>query len=210
MYNSVGNLVWQADLDIYGKVRTLSKGNINDCPFRYQGQYHDTEVELHYNRFRYYSPDSGMYISQDPIGLEGGMPNLYSYIGDINSYTDPFGLDRFPSWMNTRRGYQRHHILPYSLRNHSLFQKSEMDINASRNMIYLPVADGINPNPNKSLHRGWNSVHADYNNALIQQLDDLEALATAENWDKNRIQSEIVQLQQQSRTGLNDGSIKCH
>nr|WP_084470767.1 hypothetical protein [Cellulophaga geojensis] len=22
-----------------------------------------------YNRFRYYSPDSGIYISQDPIGL---------------------------------------------------------------------------------------------------------------------------------------------
>ncbi len=92
MYNSVGNLVWQADLDIYGKVRTLSKGNFNDCPFRYQGQYHDTEVELYYNRFRYYSPESGIYVSQDPIGLEGAMPNFYSYVAKTNFKVDPLGL----------------------------------------------------------------------------------------------------------------------
>ncbi|EFI16444.1 Rhs family protein [Bacteroidetes oral taxon 274 str. F0058] len=42
---------------------------MNDCPFRYQGQYEDSETELYYNRFRYYSPDEGMYISQDPIEL---------------------------------------------------------------------------------------------------------------------------------------------
>ncbi len=91
MYNSVGNLVWQADLDIYGKVRTLSKGNINDCPFRYQGQYHDTEIDLYYNRFRYYSPESGTYVSQDPIGLIGG-DRLYSYPLNVNCMVDIFGL----------------------------------------------------------------------------------------------------------------------
>ncbi len=93
MYNSVGNLVWQADLDIYGKVRTLSKGNINDCPFRYQGQYDDTETGLYYNRFRYYSPESGMYMSQDPKGLKGTNPNLYAYTSNSNAEVDPFGLD---------------------------------------------------------------------------------------------------------------------
>ncbi len=91
MYNSVGNLVWQADLDIYRKVRNLSKGNINDCPFRYQGQYHDAEIDLYYNRFRYYSPESGTYVSQDPIGLIGGN-RFYKYVKDVNSRTDVFGL----------------------------------------------------------------------------------------------------------------------
>ncbi|WP_260209218.1 RHS repeat-associated core domain-containing protein [Apibacter adventoris] len=33
-----------------------------------------------YNRFRYYSPDSGTYISQDPIGLNGGILNLYGFL----------------------------------------------------------------------------------------------------------------------------------
>ena len=64
--------------------------------FRYQGQYEDTETGLYYNRFRYYSPDSGTYISQDPIGLEGGMPNLYSYVKNSNTELDIFGLAPWP------------------------------------------------------------------------------------------------------------------
>ena len=66
---------------------------MNDCPFRYQGQYEDSETELYYNRFRYYSPDEGMYISQDPIGLAGNNPTLYGYVFDSNTEIDPFGLD---------------------------------------------------------------------------------------------------------------------
>ena len=68
---------------------------MNDCPFRYQGQYEDSETGLYYNRFRYYSPDEGMYISQDPIGLQGGM-QLYAYVHDVNSWVDPLGLEREP------------------------------------------------------------------------------------------------------------------
>jgi RHS repeat-associated protein len=60
--------------------------------FKYQGQYEDSETGLYYNRFRYYSPESGTYISQDPIRLEGGMPNMYSYVVNLNSLTDPLGL----------------------------------------------------------------------------------------------------------------------
>ncbi|MGG6229992.1 RHS repeat-associated core domain-containing protein [Tenacibaculum sp. SDUM215027] len=61
-------------------------------PFRYQGQYEDEETGLYYNRFRYYSPESGTYISQDPIGLAGGMPNMYAYVYDTNTQLDPLGL----------------------------------------------------------------------------------------------------------------------
>ena len=59
--------------------------------FRYQGQYEDVETGLYYNRFRYYSADEGVYISQDPIGLAGGAA-LYSYVQDVNSWVDVFGL----------------------------------------------------------------------------------------------------------------------
>ena len=59
----------------------------------YQGQYLDTETDLVYNRFRYYSPETGAYISQDPIGLAGGNPTLYGYVKDNNCWVDLFGLD---------------------------------------------------------------------------------------------------------------------
>ena len=61
-------------------------------PFLYQGQYYDFETKLAYNRFRYYSPETGAYISQDPIGLAGGNPTLYGYVFDPNSWIDPLGL----------------------------------------------------------------------------------------------------------------------
>ena len=66
---------------------------MNDCPFRYQGQCEDSETGLYYSRFRYYSPDEGMYISQDPIGLAGNNPTLYGYVSDTNMWVDILGLD---------------------------------------------------------------------------------------------------------------------
>lgn len=62
-------------------------------PFLYAGQYYDKETELAYNRFRYYSPETGSYISQDPIGLLGNNPTLYGYVFDNNAEVDVFGLD---------------------------------------------------------------------------------------------------------------------
>ncbi|MFL0121098.1 RHS repeat-associated core domain-containing protein [Tenacibaculum maritimum] len=92
-YDARGNIVWECELDIYGKVRNLH-GEKTFIPFRYQGQYEDIETGLYYNRFRYYSPDTGTYISKDPIGLAGDMPNMYSYVSDCNIWVDPFGTEQ--------------------------------------------------------------------------------------------------------------------
>jgi RHS repeat-associated protein len=91
MYDAKGEKTWEADLDIYGKVRTFAGRSLSDCPFRYQGQYEDSETGLYYNRFRYYDPNIGGYISQDPIGLEGGF-KMYSYVINVNDWIDVFGL----------------------------------------------------------------------------------------------------------------------
>jgi RHS repeat-associated protein len=64
-----------------------------DNPFRFPGQYYDSETGLHYNYFRYYNPQTGRYITPDPIGLEGGI-NLFAYVqGNPLRWMDPFGLD---------------------------------------------------------------------------------------------------------------------
>jgi len=67
-------------------------GNKRSIPFRQLGQYEDSETELYYNRFRYYSANTGGYISKDPIGLDGNNPNLYAYVWDSNAETDVLGL----------------------------------------------------------------------------------------------------------------------
>ena len=96
-YNARGEKIWEAEYDIYGKVRK-HKGEKNFIPFRQLGQYEDGEVALYYNRFRYYDADQGNYISQDPIGLAGNNPTLYGYVGDSNTSLDYFGLADCNSW----------------------------------------------------------------------------------------------------------------
>jgi RHS repeat-associated protein len=91
MYRDDGEAVWTCELNSYGKVRDYRGESKTMCPFRYQGQYEDAETGLYYNRFRYYSPEEGVYLSQDPIGINGGI-SLYAYVHDTNSWIDEFGL----------------------------------------------------------------------------------------------------------------------
>ena len=107
MYDEQGNKIWDCTLDIYGKVFTVNKGTEFDCPFRYTGQYFDSETDLYYNRFRYYSPEIGNYISQDPIGLNGSNPTLYGYVKDVNLWIDIFGFEIIP---NKAAGLERETI----------------------------------------------------------------------------------------------------
>ena len=90
-YLSMGAIGYVPSLDVYGRVMECC-GDRSLVPFRYQGQYEDVEAGLYYNRFRYYSPQMGVYISSDPIGLAGNNPTLYGYVGNVNFWLDPFGL----------------------------------------------------------------------------------------------------------------------
>ena len=60
-------------------------------PFRLQNQYADHETEFHYNFFKYYEPDTGRFVNQDPIGLLGG-ENLYQFAPNVQGWVDIFGL----------------------------------------------------------------------------------------------------------------------
>jgi RHS repeat-associated protein len=85
-----GRLVWSAQHDAFGRA-SLSAGNTVTFNPRLPGQYFDAETGLHYNFRRLYDPDTGRYLTEDPIGLEGGI-NLYAYVnGDPVNNIDPTG-----------------------------------------------------------------------------------------------------------------------
>ncbi|UBM27765.1 HNH endonuclease [Pseudomonas sp. p1(2021b)] len=63
---------------------------------RFQGQYFDCETELHYNTLRYYDTGAGRFVTQDPIGLQGGF-NLYKYAINPLTWLDPLGLANRPN-----------------------------------------------------------------------------------------------------------------
>ncbi|MCA7996147.1 type VI secretion system tip protein VgrG [Burkholderia cepacia] len=91
LYDDRKEIVWAADLSAYGCVRREIASSV-DNPIRFPGQYYDAESGLHYNRFRYYDPASGRYVSQDPIGFLGGY-NKYAYALNVpNQAYDPKGL----------------------------------------------------------------------------------------------------------------------
>ena len=84
-----GRIVWTADLTIWGSVKKVRAKGI-DNPLRFQGQY-DDGTGLYYNRYRYYDPAVGRYLSPDPLGLAGGI-NPYQYGPDPVNTIDPLGL----------------------------------------------------------------------------------------------------------------------
>jgi RHS repeat-associated protein len=102
-----GNIVWAADYKVWGEVSLRKTGTdgssryarrrqaepppVLEQPFRFQGQQFDEETGLHYNRFRYYDPGVGRFVSQDPIGLLGGS-NLFAYAPNPLGWIDPLGL----------------------------------------------------------------------------------------------------------------------
>jgi RHS repeat-associated protein len=91
MFDDAGRAVWSADVDTYGKLHRL-EGRADDVPFRWPGQREDPETGLHYNRYRYYDPTAGVYISPDPLAELGGL-RAYGYVGDTLIGLDPFGLE---------------------------------------------------------------------------------------------------------------------
>ena len=92
MTDKDGNLLWFGNYTGWGRLKEETK--VTDSayqPFRLQNQYADRETGLHYNFFRYYEPDAGRFVNQDPIGLRGGN-NLYTFAPNVQMSIDPLGL----------------------------------------------------------------------------------------------------------------------
>ncbi|WP_333998851.1 RHS repeat-associated core domain-containing protein [Burkholderia cepacia] len=92
-----GDVVWEALYKAWGEAREViaqaskAAGIIPKNALRFQGQQVDEETGLAYNRYRYYDPQIGRFISRDPIGLAGGT-NVFQYAPNPTQWTDPLGL----------------------------------------------------------------------------------------------------------------------
>ncbi|EFA1215128.1 restriction endonuclease fold toxin, partial [Escherichia coli] len=103
LFNSEGKTVWRpGQTSLWGLALSLPadtgypdpRGEWDpeaDPGLLYAGQWQDAESGLCYNRFRYYEPETGMYLVSDPLGLQGG-EQTYRYVPNPLGYIDPLGL----------------------------------------------------------------------------------------------------------------------
>ncbi len=82
-----------------------SFGNATNAssPSRYQftGREYDATTGLQYSRGRWFDPNLGRFISEDPLGFRGGDANLYAYVWTSpGMYRDPTGLYPFKLPLN--------------------------------------------------------------------------------------------------------------
>lgn len=104
-----GRLGWAAAHDLWGAANRNAAADpeaATDCPHRFPGQWHDAESGLHYNRFRSYDPETGQYLSPDPIGLAGGL-RPHGYTTSPTTLIDPLGLAACPVMLARARDAMR-------------------------------------------------------------------------------------------------------
>ena len=82
--------VWKADYSPTGDATV----EVADITFNHRrpGQFEDVETGTLYNYLRDYDPETGRYLTSDPIGLQGGL-NTYAYANnDLLTSVDVLGL----------------------------------------------------------------------------------------------------------------------
>ena len=88
--DGTGTIIGIYDYDAWGNPIGTLPSIAN--PFTYTGREWDKETGLYYYRARYYTSQIGRFISEDPIGFDGGI-NFYAYVGNnpVN-FMGPLGL----------------------------------------------------------------------------------------------------------------------
>jgi len=88
--NTAGSLAQTYTFDSFGKTMA-SSGSLTN-PFQYTARELDAETNLYYYRARYYDPNVGRFLSEDPLAFNAGL-NFYNYVSaNPTNLADPFGL----------------------------------------------------------------------------------------------------------------------
>ena len=108
-YGAFGNITSQTDP---ATSTTPTNPDVLLATFRtsYTGREWDADAALFYYRARWYDPMAGRFISEDPIGFNGGDVNLQRYVNNSSiNWIDPTGLDVKPP-INGGDGFYYIHV----------------------------------------------------------------------------------------------------
>ncbi|XZE35475.1 RHS repeat domain-containing protein [Pirellulaceae bacterium SH501] len=93
VFDSFGRLIREVDYNSSGTAISSTDAAAVDSIFGYTGRDWDADIGMQYNRARWYDPQTGRWLSQDPIGFAAGDANLYRYVGNHPTMSrDPSGL----------------------------------------------------------------------------------------------------------------------
>jgi RHS repeat-associated protein len=98
LLDSAGTLQTEYTYEPFGK--TTISGAQSGNQTQYTGRENDG-TGLYFLRARYYSPTLQRFISEDPLRLESGDTNFYSYVSnDPINWRDPLGLEKESGWLD--------------------------------------------------------------------------------------------------------------
>uniref|UniRef100_UPI00272A6548 HNH/ENDO VII family nuclease n=1 Tax=Xenorhabdus sp. PB61.4 TaxID=2788940 RepID=UPI00272A6548 len=168
LFDPQGHRVWRRPpQSLYGlRLSVLGENAELNPGLQYAGQCLDEESGLVYNRFRYYSPVAGQYLTPDPIGLAGG-ENPYAYVGNPTIWIDPLGLAGCWTAKNVvgRKVYQRndlfdpHHIDEYGRTNIQRMKKGQAPIGKDGLEVNLHHVTQDEPGPMAEILSSTHSKH---------------------------------------------------
>ena len=86
---TTGGIVGYSKQSLFGKRQWFGG---KSSPLLFAGQYEDAESGWVYNRFRYYSPQAGVYNAQDPLGVGPNLASAQAYVDNPATQVDELGL----------------------------------------------------------------------------------------------------------------------
>ena len=108
LLDAAGNVTASYEYGPYGELWRASGPDADKNPFRFSTKYYDDETGHYYYGHRYYSPEYGRFLSQDPIGEAGGLHlhtfvnnnpvNAWDYLGLSIGLFSNFGGYAFDRW----------------------------------------------------------------------------------------------------------------
>lgn len=203
LFSAEGACRWRAEPELWGRTRTARDmlrerhGEARDetdetsCALRFPGQWEDAESGLHYNLNRYYDPETGQYLSPDPIGVSGGL-RTHAYVHDPVRWMDPLGLAEcnWGQWFANKTGTSPPAGMPRPHAHHIVYKgpfannpAMQSALARSRGVLSKYGIDGVN-DPD-ALMWAPNKGHSVANaRTVASRLEAADARVAAQNLPK--------------------------
>jgi RHS repeat-associated protein len=99
-----GAVINHLDYDSFGRLIAQTNAAVGDR-YTFTGREWDAEIGLYYYRARFFDPQLGRFVSQDPLGFDASDVNLYRYVGNSPlTMVDPMGQEAAEYSLLSRSG----------------------------------------------------------------------------------------------------------